>query len=101
MTEDLPLFEHARARSSDPSTSHEAAASVSVKPSQRDVLAALNTIGPATQKDLENYHPLSALYSPSRIRTAVRELADAGRVIDTGKKRRLESGRKAIIWKAL
>ena len=99
MTENLPLFEHARARVSDPSTSHEAANSIQVKPSQRDVIAAFNTIGSATQKDLENYPALNVLYSPSRIRTAVRELADAGLVVDTGRKKKLESGRSAIIWK--
>jgi hypothetical protein len=102
MTDDLPLFQHARARATDPGTSHEAADHVSrttMKPSQIDVLKAIRKIGPCTQKDLETCH-LRVLYSPSRIRTAVRELADAGKVTDTGEKTKLASGRKAIIWKA-
>jgi hypothetical protein len=100
MTDNLPLFEHARARSSDPQTSHDAAASIVTKPSQRDVIATLKAIGPSTQKDLEEHPQLKEDYSPSRIRTAVRELADSGLVVDTGEKKTLKSGRRAIIWKA-
>jgi len=109
--EDSTLFDYARrrreqgsahARDSDPGTSHQAAAHVTkttLKPSQRDVLEVLQA-GPRTQYSLERGR-LQSLYSPSRIRTAVAELTGLNKVRDTGEKKRLPSGRNAIIWEVI
>lgn len=93
-----------RSRKSDPDTSREAAKAVTdkggtLKPSQIDVLHILKQYRTATQKTLENTEDLQRNYSPSRIRSAVSELVRMGIVVDSGQRERLESGRKAIVWR--
>ena len=92
-----------RARASDPDTSKSAGnhvARTTLKPSNVDVLGVLKRTDGRTQRDMETHPRLYAKYSPSRIRSAVSELRQAGLVEDTGKRVRLESGRKAIVWRA-
>jgi len=89
-----------RARNTDPSTSHEAAASVDqVTKTQEYILKVLRR----PRADVE----LVAAYrnmktapraSESGIRSRRAELVDRGLVVDTGKRVRLESGRYAIVW---
>ena len=93
-----------RSRANDPDTSKEAADAVTakggtLKPSQIDVLHILKQYRTATQKTLENTEDLQRNYSPSRIRSAVSELVQMGMVVDSGERERLESGRKAIVWR--
>lgn len=107
VTREEAEIERARARRTDPGTSHAAAKSLGdVRPSQRFVLRALKRLGAATDEQLVSYYtecadnfPSVPAQSPSGIRTRRRELTDAKLVIDTGKRRRLKSGRRAIVWK--
>jgi len=98
----------ARARSTDPETSHEAARSVtSLTRKQAHVLRVLREIGPLTDVALcEAYrtHVMRGLVerqSESGIRTRRHELAemDPPRVVRVGTTT-LQSGRRAIRWKA-
>lgn len=90
----------ARARNTDPSTSHEAAASVKdITKTQEFILQAL--VRPRTDIDLvEAYNnlKLAPRASESGIRSRRAELVRAGMIVDTGERRKLESGRKAIVW---
>lgn len=98
----LPLFEHAHARREDPETSHEAAARLSedaLAESQRVVLACLY-LGPRTDVGIADYARPSG-YSVSRLRTARAELVTKGLVRDSGRRAKLESGFKAVIWEAV
>lgn len=82
----LNLSDSARARATDPATSHEAAASVSWSAkadSQRVVLAALKVAGePITDEQIISR--AIAHFSPSRLRTARAELVAAGVVVQAG-----------------
>jgi uncharacterized protein involved in exopolysaccharide biosynthesis len=101
-----------RARNTDPGTSHAAAASVQdVTRNQEAVLEVLRHHGPQTDEEIvRSYqhpdHPtlqgMLPQQSESGIRTRRRELADMTPplVQDSGEKKELESGRKAIIWVA-
>lgn len=114
--DDLALFDNAGeptayARRTDPQTSHEAARSIrsdKLRRSQEAVLDVLmNLGGSATDVELiERYAEVAQHWVPmprqsdSGIRTRRSELVTAGRVIDSGERAILPSGRKAIIWKA-
>ncbi len=90
----------ARARVSDPVTSHEAAASVDdVTATQEYVLKALRKARPDVEL-VEAYRKFKRAprASESGIRSRRAELVDRGLVIDTGRRVRLESGRYAIVW---
>lgn len=99
----------AHARTTDPATSHAAAASITpdkLRESQRVVLAFLKVRGPMTDTDLVELWQHYRLrewndQSPSGLRTRRRELVAAGLVRDTGRRQRLDTGRKAIIWEAV
>lgn len=96
----------ARARTSDPITSHEAADSITseaMRRSQLGVLAMFQRFGPMHDVALiERYmaygegHPVQ---SESGIRTRRSELVAQGVLEDSGEKVRLDSGRRAIVWK--
>ena len=97
---DLPLFAHAR--NSDPETSHQAAASIpsaAIRESQEMVLEALRGYGP--MPDFHLVPLLASRMSPSGIRSRRSELVTLGKVVDTGKRVRTDSGRQAIVWAAL
>ena len=107
---DYDLFtQPAQARVTDPQPSHDAAASLTpdiLRASQEAVLFVLRQHGPMTDFDLitkyRRYVDLSALpaQSDSGIRTRRKELITLGRVALYGEAR-LESGRKASVWRAL
>ena len=90
----------AYARKTDPQTSHSAAKSVKdVTTTQAFILKALKR--PATDVDLvERYNNLknAPRASESGIRSRRAELVALGKVVDTGKRVKLESGRHAIVW---
>lgn len=100
------------ARTTDPETSQAAAASISehnLRTSQNAVLAILTYVGPVTDEELVGYYDdLAATYGPehlklqthSGIRSRRAELVRLGRVRDTGQRRRLATGRQAIVWGA-
>ena len=92
-----------RARNTDPTTSHQAAASVATDTLTRTqalILEALRAHGPLTDEQLcqriadVERKPVSV----SGIRTRRSELVTAGRVIDTGRRQPTLTGRSAIVW---
>ena len=94
------------ARTTDPETSHAAAASVGdVRLSQAAVARVLKTFGPLTDEDLvllyEQVRLLNHLpaQSPSGIRTRRAELVRLGLVEYTGEKGTISSGRQARKWR--
>lgn len=98
----------AHARSSDPDTSHEAAASTGdVRASQAAVMLVLNECGPVTDETLvATYHRawardtenLLPRQSPSGIRSRRAELVRRGLVVWTGQKATMTTGRKGRVW---
>lgn len=96
----------ARARASDPSTSHAAAASIDDLPTrQREVLDVFHRWqGGMTDVQLvERYDAVARLsskrrQSPSGVRSRRAELVTQGFLRDSHRKRKLPSGRQAIVW---
>ena len=94
----------AKARKSDPVTSHEAAASVgNITDTQKVILHLLNK--PMTDVELvetfyKSVNRNNLWASESGIRSRRSELAQQGKVIDTGLREKLPSGRNAIVWRA-
>lgn len=89
-----------KARRTDPLTSHEAAESVKdITKTQQFILKALRK--PLTDVALVSVYR-SYKHAPqaseSGIRSRRAELVQAGRVVDTGDRVKLASGRKAIVW---
>ena len=101
-----------RARSTDPQTSADAARSVTgLRPKQEAVLYVFRAYGPLTLEQLvqrydrarkERYLNLGLpQQSPSGIRTRCSELVAMGLVRDTGERRKMSTGRMAIVWEAV
>jgi hypothetical protein len=96
--------EYARARRTDPSTSHQAAQSVKdISTSQKMVLALLNTHGPMHDQQIlfkyrEGYFEM---ISESGLRSRRAELVAKNLVQDSGQRITLPSGRKSIVWEAV
>lgn len=97
----------AHARTSDPSTSHAAAASLTsdvIRRSQAEVLTVLTELGEATDAQLVARYTALALaervtgQSQSGVRTRRKELVRAEKVVDSGRRERMPSGRQAIVW---
>jgi len=99
----------ARARATDPLTSHAAADSITAEgreASELEVLAILREAdGPITAEQIQKRHdnrhwqdltPHS--YTPSRLRTALKQLADDAHVVADGEGR-TDSGRRARAWR--
>jgi hypothetical protein len=90
-----------RARTTDPSTSHEAADSVrKVSETQQLILDALKRHGPMCDEQILGALPDTFYVSESGARTRRAELVAQGLVEDSGKTFQLSTGRKAIVWKA-
>jgi hypothetical protein len=108
-------YEWAHARRTDPETSHEAAASLkseTLSEQRARVYDHLKCYGPMTDTALlggihhsevgpHGYIPAGPKISPSGLRTRRSELVRMGLVEDTGRRERLRSGRKAIVWRAV
>jgi hypothetical protein len=90
----------AKARRTDPITSHEAAESVdNITATQSYVLRCLKR--PRVDVELVNAYrayKTAPRASESGIRSRKAELVDRGLVVDTGRRVRLDSGRYAIVW---
>ena len=89
--EALPLF--AAARRTDPGTSHEAAKTAPVAEHQRLILDAL-TQGPAGASGIAARCGLL----PHQVNRRIHELAKAGRIVETGRTVRSNSGRAEREW---
>ncbi len=96
---------HARAhaRWSHPSTSWEAAASVkNLRRSQQAILNLLRKHGPATHVKMIDLAKREGLrMSESGIRSRCAELVRTGEAFDSGGRKRLPTGRQAIVWAAV
>jgi hypothetical protein len=92
-----PVEARARARRSDPTTSHEAAASVTIRAlnaSQEVALLLLRWRGPSTLEELvDEARARELALSDSRIRSAAAELVALDLVHDTGARRPTRSRR--------
>lgn len=95
----------ARARSTDPQTSHEAAEKVrGITAVQSTILMILWTRGPMTDPQIaEHYYNRVAdgsapNHSESGLRTRRKELVDLGYVAATGDREKLDTGRTATVW---
>lgn len=93
------------ARTTDPATSHEAAASVSgVTDKRHACLLAVQAIAPCTDEDLWAYYSSTAaqrgwpMQSPSGLRTRRAELVRDGSLRDSGMRSRTPAGRRCIVW---
>ena len=89
------------ARSTDPDTSHAAAASIAnVTDAQQTVLNLLSKHGPLTDLELAFRHADDEAepISPSGLRTRRAELTEQGLVVDTGERRLSPSGRSCVVW---
>lgn len=92
-------------RTLDPSTSHQAAASVrNVGKTQQVILKLLTEYALADQDLIQFYNNRARTdvnvprASESGIRSRRAELVELGLVKDTGRRQKLDSGRSAIIW---
>lgn len=90
------------ARTTDPKTSHDAAKSVSnINKTQQAILEMLEW-GTKTDGDIIRaiYQRYGQIASESGIRSRRSELVALGKVIDSGDRVKLPSGRNAIVWQA-
>ena len=97
----------ALARTTDPETSHAAAASITGLTARQDAVLRVFKRNRFPMTDVS----LCAMYensvrrgvvpaqSVSGIRTRRAELVDRGLLVDSGNRARLASGRKAIVWR--
>jgi hypothetical protein len=97
----------ARARSSDPWTSHAAARSLdpaTLRETQRCVLDCFRRFGAMHHERLVDEYDSGRrvlgwrIQSVSGLRTRTKELVDAGFLRDSGRTVRLRSGRRSIVW---
>lgn len=89
----------ARARRTDPATSHESAASVAVSRGHAAVLRALIDLGTATDEQILAYcYEHSLKISPSGCRSRRSELTREGWIMDSGWRQRTGTGRRSIVW---
>lgn len=100
-----PALQPRRARATDPDTSHQAAAALTterLRQSQAEVLALLREHGPMCDSVIAMQARRAGIrQSPSGLRTRRAELVALGSVGDSGKRVKLSTGRKSIIWTAL
>jgi len=97
----------AKARNTDPSTSYEAAKSVTaISETQTRILFLLKEYGPQNDEQLAtsyDYHATKggwSLVSDSGLRSRRAELVGLGLVKDSGERIKMRSGRNSIVWKA-
>jgi hypothetical protein len=88
----------ALARTTDPDTSHEAAASVTNSAKVQAAILDLLSHRPFTDDELSRLLAYRMTVSPSGLRTRRAELVRLGKVVDSGERVRLRSGRRAIVW---
>ena len=99
------LEEEAHARTTDPTTSHEAAKSVDVTKGQKVVLAEFRMYTKLTDEELIEALRIratscpDALLSDSGARSRRAELVRKGYVIDSGERKATKAGRATVVWR--
>lgn len=96
-------YDPARARAGDPSTSHEAAASVRESSSQSvrdEILRVLRAYGPLSDEQI-SYQVIGVKSSPSGLRTRRSELVKAGLVEMHKSTGRTFAGRRCMVWRVV
>lgn len=89
----------ARARRSDPPTSHAAARSVKrIRASHQAILKCFRTHGPMHDEKLQELYSQQPPLSQSGLRTRRSELVDRDLLRDSGKRTKTRFGRETIIW---
>lgn len=103
----LPVRQAPVARTTDPETSKDAAASLSrdkIRETQANILEVLERYGPSCDEEIAIYfQQLASLQdwprqSPSGLRSRRAELVSAGLVKDSGERTKTASGRQTIVW---
>jgi len=95
----ISTIDPARARSTDPETSHEAAAQADTFRSVKAVFDSLGQYGPLADFELVSLmHSLGYAFSPERIRTARNSLTKVGKIEHTGYYRLTPTNRRARVW---
>lgn len=101
----FPVPERAYARSTDPVTSHMAAAGIDVTKSQEIVLIALKIGGPMTDEETYDYIRRTwpdVHMTEQSVRSRRAELRDRHHLVeDTGEYGRTKNGGKTKIWRAV
>lgn len=93
------IWDRPVARATDPTTSWQAARSISkdrLRESQQEVLEILTKHGPLTDEGILYY----TSQSPSGARTRRAELVALGFVRDSGRRELTKAGRHTIVWEA-
>jgi hypothetical protein len=96
-----PVRVNPSARTLDPDTSHQAAATVTaLNDKQQAVLDVFHTYGPLTDEDLENAYDVTGgpQQSESGLRTRRHELVEQGLIRDSGRREPSSAGRQSIVW---
>jgi hypothetical protein len=97
--QDISVTRRARARRTDPNTSHEAAASVrDIRGSQQQVLDQLKRFGAMTHEQICGRLPKMSV---SGVRSRCNELVKRNLVRNTGSTATTKAGRRTIIWEAV
>lgn len=101
---------HMLARSTDPDTSHDAAAIAALSPTSATVKIALMQLlranGPKTAFELRTLYfdhrdwTFWPDVQPNTINRRISDLKNSGLVVDSGKRRKSPDDRKAIVWRA-
>jgi hypothetical protein len=90
-------------RVTDPSTSFQAAASVENVTKTQSAILLILEFAKTDDELIDSYYSLASVggapnASPSGIRSRRKELVNRELVIDSGERKKLSSGRSAIVW---
>ena len=99
--DDLPLFDQAHARKTDPVTSHEAAKSItpSLNKIEQGIYDALRSFLPGGATSDEIVEASGIQYRT--VTPRLKPMCKKGFVVDSGERKRGDSGRRQIIWVAI
>ena len=99
--DDLPLFNRAHARKTDPVTSHEAAEAITplLNKVEQGIYDALCSFLPKGATSDEISEASGIIYRT--VTPRLKPMCKKGFVVDSGEHKRGESGRRQIIWMAI
>ena len=99
--DDLPLFDKAHARKTDPVTSHEAAKAITplLNKVEQGIYDALCSFLPKGATSDEISEASGIIYRT--VTPRLKPMCKKGFVVDSGEHKRGDSGRRQIIWRAI